>query len=304
MWPYRPTRPNGAATNPLHMVWIGFLHSGRFEAVALTFTGKDLRLARLSGPADGRFLFVPLDHPVSDGPISTGLGFNHLVRTLVAGGADAVIVHKGRARLIDPQLLRHCGLIVHLSASTGHAPDPNAKVLVGSVEEAVQLGADAVSVHVNIGSPTEAAQLADLGQVSAACTRWGLPLLAMVYPRGPEVDNPHDPALLAHVVNIAADLGADLVKTTWAAPLQRMAEVVESSPIPVLVAGGTAGPEDLTEFARTAMSAGCAGVCVGRRVFRSPAPNEAVTTLAEIVHSHSTEPKLVPLMTRVLAGTL
>lgn len=126
----------------------------------------------------------------------------------------------------------------------------------------------------------------------------------MVYPRGPQVDNPHDPGLLAHVVNIAADLGADLVKTTWAAPLRRMAEVVESSPIPVLVAGGIGGPTDLTEFARTAMSSGCAGVCVGRRVFRSPAPNEAVATLAEIVHSHSPEPTSAPLMTRVLAGTL
>lgn len=269
-----------------------------------TSAGKELRLTRLSRPADGRFLFVPLDHAVSDGPITVGAGFGQLVRSLVAGGADAVIVHKGRVRSIDTQLLRDCGLIVHLSASTGHAPDPDAKVLVSAVKEAIRLGADAVSVHVNIGSSTEAAQLADLGRTAAACERWGMPLLAMVYPRGPQIDNPHVPELLAHVVNIAAELGADLVKTTSAVPMELMAEVVEASPIPVLVAGGPSDGSDVTAYARSAIEAGCAGLCVGRRVFGHPSPIEAVAVLAEIVHRRSDQPDFSPLLTRVLAGTL
>ena len=48
--------------------------------------------------------------------------------------------------------------MVHLSASTAHAPDPDAKYLVTGVEEAMRLGADAVSVHVNIGSHTKLAR--------------------------------------------------------------------------------------------------------------------------------------------------
>lgn len=269
-----------------------------------TSTGKEIRLTRLSRPADGRFLFVPLDHSISDGPIETRAGFGLLMRSLVAGGADAVIVHKGRVRAIDPHLFRDCGLVVHLSASTGHAPDPDAKVLVGAVEEAIRLGADAVSVHVNIGSPTEADQLADLGRTAAACDRWGVPLLAMVYPRGPKIDNPHSPEVLAHVVSIAAELGADLVKTTSAVPMERMAEVVEASPIPVLVAGGPSDGGDVAGYARSAIEAGCAGLCVGRRVFGHPSPTEAVAVLAEIVHRRADQPDLSSLLTRVLAGTL
>ena len=72
-------------------------------------------------------------------------------------------------RTIAPRRPRHCGLVVHLSAGTAHAADTNAKVLVGEVEDALRLGADAVSVHVNIGSDTERRQLADLGTVAAAC---------------------------------------------------------------------------------------------------------------------------------------
>lgn len=264
---------------------------------SMPLSGKALRLARLSRRGDGRYLFVPLDHSVSDGPVSGGAEFPVLVRDISEGGADAVIVHKGRARMIPPGLLTRTALVVHLSASTVHAPDVDAKVLVGDVEEAVRLGADGVSVHVNIGSDTEAAQLADLGAVASACERWGMPLLAMIYPRGPRVVDPTRPELVSHVVNIAADLGVDLVKTVLAAPVERMAEVIADSPVPVLVAGGgevvgADAERSLHQFARSALAAGCSGLAVGRRVFASPSPKQAVRDLAAIVHGRvlATEP--------------
>lgn len=250
----------------------------------LPLTGKSLRLARLSRPDDSRFLFIPLDHSISDGPIASVTGFTQLVRDIADGGADGIVVHKGRARTILPSRLTQCALVVHLSASTEHSPDVDAKVLVGDVEEAIRLGADAVSVHVNIGSETEAVQLADLGAVAAACDRWGMPLIAMVYPRGPRVIDPTEPGLLAHVVNIAADLGVDIVKTVLCSPAERMAEVVASSPLPIIVAGGGGSEKSLFEFATSAMAAGCRGLAVGRRVFTSSAPRRAVRELAAIVH--------------------
>jgi 2-amino-4,5-dihydroxy-6-oxo-7-(phosphonooxy)heptanoate synthase len=168
------------------------------------------------------------------------------------------------------------------------------------------MGADAVSVHVNIGSDTEERQLADLGGVAAECDRWGLPLLAMVYPRGPRITEPHDPALLAHVVNIAADLGADIVKTLPAAPVERMADVAASSPIPVVVAGGCADCTDLLDFARTVMAAGCHGLAIGRRVFQSPSPRDAVRELAAIIHGPRRTPaaRPIPIPIPELVGAL
>lgn len=260
----------------------------------IPLTGKSLRLARLSRPADGRFLFIPLDHSLSNGPIVSVTGFTKLVRDITVGGADGIVVHKGRARMIPPSLLTQCALVVHLSASTVHSPDAHAKVLVGDVEEAVRLGADAVSVHVNIGSDTEAAQLADLGAVAAACDRWGMPLVAMVYPRGPRIGDPTEPGLLAHVVNIAADLGVDIVKTLLAAPAERMAEVVASSPLPIIIAGGGGTEKNLFEFATLALAAGCSGLAVGRRVFTSPAPRHAVRQLAAIIHGRQFATELRP----------
>ncbi|WP_328839867.1 class I fructose-bisphosphate aldolase family protein [Streptomyces europaeiscabiei] len=250
-------------------------------------TGKPLRWRRLSLAGDDRHLLIPLDHSVSDGPVAPPGQWDELVRELVAGGADGIIVHKGRARTLAPDLLKSCALVVHLSASTACSADVDAKVLVGDVEEAVALGADAVSVHVNIGSDTEGRQLSDLGAVARSCDTWGMPLIAMVYPRGPRIENPHDPVLLAHVVNVAADLGADMVKTTVALPLDRMAEVVAHSPIPVLAAGGPPDGSDLIAYGTTVMAAGCRGLAVGRRIFSSPSPAALVSRLAAVVHGHT-----------------
>ncbi|HKS46154.1 MAG TPA: 2-amino-3,7-dideoxy-D-threo-hept-6-ulosonate synthase [Amycolatopsis sp.] len=246
--------------------------------------GKSFRMRRLSRTGDGRHLFVPLDHSVSEGPVVPQARWRSLVRAVVEGGADAIVVHKGRARTIPPDLLGACALVVHLSAGTAHAPDTHAKVLVGAVEEAVRLGADAVSVHVNLGSETESAQLADLGAVAGACDTWSIPLLAMIYPRGPHIADPHDPALLTHAVNIGADLGADLVKTSVPLRLAEMAAVVDNCPIPVLAAGGPPDGSDPVDYATSLMLAGCRGLAIGRRVFSSPSPGALVSRLADVVH--------------------
>ncbi len=248
-------------------------------------TGRDRRLARLSRWGDGRFLFVPMDHSVSDGPIATADRFTGLVADVACGGADAIIVHKGRARAMDPDALRGTGLVVHVSASTAFAADTTAKVLVGDVEDALRLGADAVSVHLNLGSPTESAQLSDIGRVASAADRWGLPLLVMAYARGPLVPERPGGERVAHVVSVAVDVGADIVKTVVPLPRDEVADVVASSPVPVIVAGGADDGSDLLDFGRAMMGAGCAGLAVGRRVFGAVAPRELVRELVSVVHA-------------------
>ncbi|MGQ0839516.1 2-amino-3,7-dideoxy-D-threo-hept-6-ulosonate synthase [Actinokineospora sp.] len=245
--------------------------------------GKRLRMARLSRSGGDRFLFVPMDHSLTDGSIATAPRFRQIVAEIAGAGADALIVHKGRARAVAEVPLGSTALIVHLSASTNHAADPNAKVLVGDVEDAVRLGADAVSVHVNIGSLTEREQLVDFGTVASACERFGMPLLAMVYPRGPQITDPYDPTLIAHAVSIAVDIGADIVKTNVPRPLDELATVVAGSPVPVVCAGGFAGGA-LIDLATGIIRAGGAGMAVGRRVWGDPDPGAVVRELVKVIH--------------------
>ncbi|WP_308301112.1 MULTISPECIES: 2-amino-3,7-dideoxy-D-threo-hept-6-ulosonate synthase [unclassified Crossiella] len=257
--------------------------------------GAQMRFRRLFHHSDERLFVVPLDHTVSDGPI-VGNDLSWLIGELAANGVDGVVLHKGSLRHVDAGVFTGTSLIVHLSASTMHAPDPDAKYLVSTVEDVLRLGADAVSVHVNIGSADERRQVADLGLVADACDRWNVPLLAMMYPRGPRVTNPKDPALVAHAASLAADLGADIAKVPYVGSRAEMADVVRGCPIPLIVAGGPQldSTDAVVSYVDTLLSAGVTGLAMGRNIFQAPDPGKRARRIAELVHAGADERALVP----------
>ena len=247
---------------------------------------RRMRRERLHRHGGRRLLVVALDHPISAGPIVADGRLDPLLHAAAENGADAVVLHKGTLRHVRTRWFRDLSLIVHLSASTGTAPDPDAKVLVTRVEEALRLGADGVSVHVNAGSLTEARQLADLASAADACDRWGLPLLAMIYPRGPAVRDGRDPDLVARAVTVAAEVGADLVKTVLPDDPAQIARITAACPIPVLAAGGSTGggaPAVLAHLG-TALRSGAGGAAVGRLIFEAPDPGAMTRSVAALVH--------------------
>lgn len=248
--------------------------------------GKQVRLARLFDPGSGRTVIVPMDHGLTQGPIE-GLGdIPGLAGTLADSGADGLLVHRGMIRFLPAEALRRASLIVHLSGSTELGPDPGLKNTVGSVQTALSLGADAVSVHVNLGHPAEERMIKDLGRISDECFKYGLPLLAMMYHRPPAAHNSFEAGPIAHGVRVAAELGADVVKVNYTGDVESFARVVAAAPVPVVIAGGPKMDTDL-EVLRTvkgAMEAGAAGVSIGRNVFQHPRPGEILGNIRRLVH--------------------
>ena len=155
--------------------------------------GKMIRLERILNRETGRTVIVPMDHGVTVGPIDGLIDMKTTVNSVAMGGANAIVIHKGLVSTGHRRRGRDVGLIVHLSASTSLSPFPNAKTLVCTVEEAIKLGADAVSIHLNIGDGTEREMLADFGQVARDARDWGMPLLAMIYPRGEKIKDEYEP---------------------------------------------------------------------------------------------------------------
>jgi len=167
-------------------------------------SGRSLRLGRLFKTDETPLFLVPLDHTVTDGPFTDARGYDALLGILADNGADAIVVHKGRLRLLPRSVYAKLSVVVHLSASTKYAADPTFKYQVAEVEDCLRRGADAVSVHVNLGSLTEDRQLRSMAEVADACDRVGLPLLAMLYPRGPGImDHPQLETLL-HAASLAS----------------------------------------------------------------------------------------------------
>ncbi len=260
--------------------------------------GKTIRMERIFNRNTKRTIVVPLDHGVTLGPIAGLKNMRETVSRIVEGGANAVLEHKGCVRCGHRAQGRDVGLIVHLSASTALSPFPNAKGLVADVEEAVCLGADAVSIHINLGDETEAGMLRDMGKVSKDAQRWGMPLLAMVYARGSKVSNEYDPDIVAHCARVGTELGADVVKVNYTGDPESFSHVTESCCIPVVIAGGPKLDTTRSFFQMIAdsLEAGGAGLSVGRNVFQHENPSLLIHSLSKIVHEYYEVDEALALM--------
>ncbi|UAL08346.1 MAG: 2-amino-3,7-dideoxy-D-threo-hept-6-ulosonate synthase [Candidatus Methanogranum gryphiswaldense] len=253
-------------------------------------SGKNIRIERIIDRESGNAVIVPMDHGISIGPIPGLIDMKQTVSDVVEGGATAVLMHKG----IVPQGHRtsgnDVGLILHLSASTDIGVNSTNKVLVATVEEALKLGADAVSMHINVGAENEPQMIKDLGMVSGQCTEWGMPLIAMAYPRGPTIKNSFDPVAVAHAARVATELGADIVKCSYTGDIDSFRKVVKGAMVPVVIAGGPKinSDLDLLNMVHDSLEAGGHGVSIGRNIFQHKDVKGIMSAISDIVLHEAT----------------
>jgi len=251
--------------------------------------GKAIRLERIIDRDSGKTVIIPMDHGVSVGPVAGLEDMRSTVSKVVNGGANAILMHKGIVRAGHRGTGRDVGLIIHLSGGTSLSPDPNAKELVCSVEEALKLGADAVSVHINLGAETDRQMLRQLGQVSEKCLEWQMPLVAMMYTRGAKIKDEYNVENVKHAARVGAELGADIVKVTYTGNVDSFTEVVNGCPVPVVIAGGPKmdSDEDIFKMVDGALKAGAAGVSIGRNAFQHKNPERMVQALCKMAHKNA-----------------
>ncbi len=262
--------------------------------------GKSIRLERIINGKTKRTIVVRMDHGVTVGPIRGLVHMRDRVNDVVEGGADAVLMHKGLVRYGYREGGRDFGLIIHLSASTKNSLSANTKTLVGSVEDGIKLGADAVSVHVNLGDEQEQQMLSDLGRVASSANEWGIPVLAMVYARGPQVKDGFDPDLVAHCARVGEELGADMVKVNYTGDMESFARVVDACCIPVVIAGGPKmeNRRDLVQMVHDSVRAGGSGLSVGRNIFQDANPAGLISSLHKVVHEEYSVEGALELLNR------
>ncbi|MCA1717729.1 MAG: fructose-bisphosphate aldolase [Actinobacteria bacterium] len=260
-------------------------------------SGAELRLGRLFDRESGRSFITAFDHgtnlrvsPEAGKPLE-------VVENIVAGEPDGV--------LISPGLLKQA---YHLFAFRG-APVPVLRAdwtildermkdigehyrVICSPQEAAALGAGAMVMYLIMG-PEEGTMFADNAQAIAGAAhearRVGLPLIVEATLWGSRMSDKKDQDLLAYCCRIAAELGADAIKTEYTGDPETMAAVVEECPVPVLTLGGAKGgsEEAVLENARGAIEAGARGLIFGRNVWQADEPAKMSASLREVVHGVS-----------------
>ncbi|MBU1047403.1 MAG: 2-amino-3,7-dideoxy-D-threo-hept-6-ulosonate synthase [Candidatus Omnitrophica bacterium] len=260
--------------------------------------GKLIRLERIIDRNSGKTVILPMDHGLTMGPIEGLVDMKKIIDEAVEGGANAVILHKGIVISGHRSSGQDIGLIIHLTGSTSLSPAPNAKVAVCSVDEAIKLGADAVSVHINLGDPSEGIMLRHFGEVSRQCQEWGMPLLAMMYTRGDKIKNEFDVKYVKHAARVGAEMGADIVKVNYTGSPESFKEVIEGCPVPVIIAGGEKleTEMDLWKIIEGALLSGASGVSIGRNIFQHKNPSLLIKTIGKMVHKNLSINEAVKMM--------
>lgn len=241
--------------------------------------GKTIRLNRiLRGPGHGS-LVVAFDHALVLGPIRGTENPVQQIRRFTDAGVDGILLNLG--------LLSHCsealtpgktpGIIARIDWTTvwnSLSEGPGGVLrscMLARPEEALCQGADAVLTYMVVGTGDadfETKEVERNARVARECEQLGIPLIVETLARGKGVDNPGDPKWLKLHTRMAAELGADVIKTDYAGNVAGMRSVVEECPIPILVLGGSQNTAAL-DVVRGVVAAGAAGVFFGRNVFQA-----------------------------------
>jgi fructose-bisphosphate aldolase, class I len=249
--------------------------------------------ARMRGilRSDGRCLAVALDHAMVHGPARGLEDPDALIGQLIEVGADALVVSYGTLKRSGHLLRGRIPVIARIdggpSVRTGVWREYDDWRLLFDVEDAAALGADAVVVMHFVGAPVEMDTLQNMAEAVAQCQRAGLPLLveALACPH-PNIPNIFDPAVIAMTARIAAEYGADFVKTTYSGDPESFRAVVRGAAVPLLVLGGERMDTDRAalELTHGAIAAGAAGIAMGRNIWQAPNPAGMVRALQAVIH--------------------
>ena len=245
--------------------------------------GMKNRLSQIIKP-DGKCLFMPIDHGYFLGPTSKLEKPGETIKPLLPY-SDALFVTRGVLRSCVPPD-NTVPIILRVSGGTSIVgKDLANECITTSIEEAVRLNASAVGLSVFIGSDYEHQTLKNLSELVNEAEGYGIPVMA-VTAVGKELQK-RDARYLSLCCRIAAELGAKVVKTYWC---ENFDKVVNSCPVPVVVAGGpkTETDVEVLEFVHDGMKRGAIGVNLGRNIWQNQHPVPMIKAIRAIIHENAT----------------
>jgi DhnA family fructose-bisphosphate aldolase class Ia len=242
------------------------------------------RFHRLFG-VDGRSVVIAMDHGTTDGAVAGFENPQKVLEQVIAGGADAILTSIGIARHFSKQL-KDVGLLIRCDGATSPFLE-HPRELIISIDDVLTTGADAAAAMYFPGIVNGHNSTVYFPRLATEAHRWNIPVMAEALPYGFE-EHPAARAVdaVADTCRMAAENGADIVKTFYTGESERFRKVIHSCYVPVLVLGGpkTHSDREFLASIRGALDAGAAGVVIGRYVWQAPSPTAMTQALVALVH--------------------
>jgi DhnA family fructose-bisphosphate aldolase class Ia len=250
--------------------------------------GKQIRLRRLLNRKSNKILAVTLDHPIARGVLPGIVDVSETLRAVMAGGPDAVTLHKGIAATCMPPYADDTALIIKCSSFSPYQYTYD--TLVTEVDEAVRLGADAVAIGLIVGDTRQSEGLKMVGQFIRQADLASMPVVAHIYPRGDLIPKDEQATVenVQYAVRVGAELGVSFIKTTYTGSAESFRSVVEACPAMVIAAGGISAPDvrSYLQKTRDVMDSGAAGVAYGRFLWQYADPARLIQAIKGVIHDN------------------
>lgn len=267
----------------------------------MAMLGKAVRMSRLVDPKSDKMMAITVDHSISRGILHGLINIQDTVDKIIAGRPNAITMTKGIA---EHCLSKHAGKVSLLLKCSSYSPvQPTYDAWFGDVEEGVRMGADGVSMGAMMLGDFQAQQIRDIGLMAKQATSAGMPLIAHMYPKGESVKEEDRTKWenIAYCCRAGAELGVDIIKTTYTGNPDTMHKVVEACPSRVVIQGGDAGKsvEDYIKMTREALDAGVGGVTMGRFVWEYKDVTALVVVLRKVIHENYTVKEAMELLAQL-----
>jgi class I fructose-bisphosphate aldolase len=239
---------------------------------------------------NGRAMFLAYDQGLEHGPTKDfnddNVDPNYIIEIAKKGKYNAIIFQKGIAEKYGKEIKdSKVPLIIKLNGKTNLREGEPRSEQICSVKEAVSLGAVAVGYTIYIGSDYEEDMMKEFAGIEEEAHMLGMPVITWVYPRGKGTQDKSDSELMAYAARVALEVGADIAKIKYDGSKKDLKWAVKSAgKTKVVIAGGTKANEGkfLKEI-KDIISAGGAGIAVGRNVWQSEDPFELSKKIRKII---------------------
>jgi len=247
--------------------------------------GLQNRISKIIKPQNNRALMLAVDHGYFLGPTEKLENPKKVIAPLLKH-CDSLMLTRGVQRTSvsattdTPMVLRVSGGSSIIGEDLSQE-DITVSIDV-SIEDAIRLNACALAMSIFVGSKYEYQTIVNLGKLVGEAEKYGIPVLA-VTAVGKELGK--DARYLSLACRVAAEQGAHIVKTYYC---ENFEKVVQSCPVPIIVAGGKKIPErDALQLTYNAIKGGAVGVDMGRNIWQSENPVAMIRAVRYIVHGNA-----------------
>lgn len=240
---------------------------------------------------DKRTFIVAMEHGSNMNVLPYLKEPGHIISELAENGVDAFLTTVGLMEKFGENFGK-AGCILRVDGGYSMLGEKNKPLSrVYNVEDGLRFGADGVICMHFPGSKWEEVYTQALAENISAGEKWGMPVVAEALPNGFEKGPAgHTKEGLLFACRMAAEMGADIIKTKYTGDTESFKELVDSVYVPVVILGGDKEIEPKVLFTeiREALDAGAAGVAMGRNIWRHKTPGKLAKAISALIHDDVT----------------